>query len=174
MQTIIASKDEEMKDESVPLSSALAKCATTEEKRALLLARYQKTLAASQSLINSKIQRPTSRAYKALDLSNFSAISEEEEMLKMGEHYMSKAEKVVPKAEFFKAKMYDSLHNSGRYKAAVIDTEMKKINAETDLPESLRKAYFDMLVAGVKSRLASDQDYKSLKGSGRFKHLDQL
>jgi hypothetical protein len=93
-------------------------------------------------------------------------------MLKMGEHYMSKAEKVVPKAEFFKAKLTDALHNSGRYKAAVVDTEMKKVKADTDLPAELRKAYFDMLVAGVKSRLASDQDYKSLKNTGKTKFLD--
>ena len=77
----------------------------------------------------------------------------------MGDHYMSKAEKVLPKAEYFKAKLTDALHNSGRYKAAVVDTEMKKINAAVDFPEELRIAYFDMLIAGVKSRLASDADY---------------
>lgn len=90
----------------------------------------------------------------------------------MGDHYILKAEKSIPKPEYFKAKLTDALHNSGRYKASVVDTEMKKISAETDLPEELRKAYFDLLIAGVKSRLASDADYKSLKGTGRTKYLD--
>jgi hypothetical protein len=145
-----------------PLSQALAKCASADQRKALLMERYKKTLAQDQDLILSKIQRPTSRAYKALDLNGQLTINEAEEKLSMGEHYMTKAEKAIPKPEYFKARLTEALHNSGRYKAAIIDSEMKKINPEVDLPAELRKAYFDMLVAGVKSRLASDQDYKSL------------
>ena len=92
----------------------------------------------------------------------------------MGEHYLSKSQKVVPKADMFKQKITDALHNSGRYKALVVEDEMKKINAEVDIPESLRNAYFELLKAGVKSRLAVDEDYKVIKGTTRTPFLDKL
>lgn len=39
---------------------------------------------------------------------------------------------------------------------------MKKINAEEDIPESLHQAYFQMIKAGIKSRLANDNDFKQI------------
>jgi hypothetical protein len=44
------------------------------------------------------MQRPHSRAYKALDLNGNGTINEDEEKTRMGEHYLSKSQKVVPKA----------------------------------------------------------------------------
>lgn len=163
-----------MKDDGLSLTEALQKCTTVEEKREMLLKKYKQTLQASQQLIASKTQRPHSRAYKALDLQGTISISEDEEKIKMGEHYLSKSQKVVPKPEMFKQKITDALHNSGRYKALVIEEEMKKINSATEIPESLRNAYFALLKAGVKSRLAADEDYKRIKGTDRTTFLDQL
>ena len=37
---------------------------------------------------------------------------------------------------------------------------MKKIDAEAEIPEPLKEAYFKMVKAGIKSRLANDNDYK--------------
>ena len=37
---------------------------------------------------------------------------------------------------------------------------MKQIDAESDIPDALKKAYFKMVKAGIKSRLANDNDYK--------------
>lgn len=173
-QAVSQVKDEEMKDDSLTLTQALQKCQTVEEKREMLLRKYKQTLQTSQQLIASKTQRPHSRAYKALDLQGTGSISEDEEKIKMGEHYLSKSQKVVPKADLFKQKVTDALHNSGRYKALVIEDEMKKIDAETDIPESLRNAYFALLKAGVKSRLAADEDYKVIKGTERTTFLDKL
>lgn len=140
----------------------------------MLLKKYNQTLQASQQLINSRMQRPHSRAYRALDLNGQGTINEEEDKIRMGEHYVTKSQKVVPKPDLVKTKIYDALHNSGRYKAAVIDNEMKNIDAETGIPEALRQAYFDLVKAGVKTRLASDDDYKRIKGSGKTAYLDQL
>ena len=39
---------------------------------------------------------------------------------------------------------------------------MKKINAEADIPEPLKKAFFNMVKAGIKSRLANDSDFAKL------------
>jgi len=50
---------------------------------------------------------------------------------------------------------------------------MKKVDAD-EIPAELRAAYFDMLKAGVKARLASDRDYMKLKGTGKLEHLDKL
>ena len=163
-----------MKEENLTLMQALQKCQTVEEKREALLKKYKQTLQASQQLIASKTQRPHSRAYKALDLQGAGSISEDEEKIRMGEHYLSKSQKVVPKADMFKQKVTDALHNSGRYKALVIEEEMKKIDAETGIPESLRNAYFELLKQGVKSRLAADEDYKRIKGTDRTGFLDRL
>ena len=118
------------------------------------------------------MQRPHSRAYKALDLAGTGTINEEEEKIRMGEHYLSKAQKVQAKPEVFKQKLTDALHNSGRYKALAVDDEMKQVNAETDIPEPLRNAYFDLLKAAVKTRLNADDDYKQIKGSGKTPNLD--
>jgi len=56
-----------------------------------------------------------------------------------------------------------SLLDTGHFQSAIVDQEMKKIDAETDIPEPLKKAYFAMVKAGIKSRLANDNDYKHLK-----------
>jgi len=56
----------------------------------------------------------------------------------------------------------------------VIDSEMKAVDPETDIPESLRKAYFELLRAGLQSRLAADDDYKLIKGSGKTPFLDRI
>ena len=62
----------------------------------------------------------------------------------------------------------------GRYKSAVVDKEMKKIDASSDIPEELVEMYFDMVRQGMKARLAADGDYQAVKGSGRYSNLDQL
>lgn len=139
----------------------------------MLLKKYNHTLAASQQLIASRMQRPHSRAYKALDLGGSGTINEEEEMTRMGEHYISKSAKVVAKQDLFKQRITDALHNSGRYKAAAIDDEMKKIDSQ-EIPEGLRDAYFNLLKASLKTRLAADDDYKRMQGSGKTQFLDKM
>ena len=141
-------------DDHLSLSAALQKCQTVDERREMLMKKYNQTLQASQQLIASRMQRPHSRAYKALDLNGQGTINEEEEKIRMGEHFVTKSQKVVAKPELVKTKIYDALHNAGRYKASVIDSEMSAIDAETGIPEALRQAYFDLLKAGVKTRLA--------------------
>ena len=51
---------------------------------------------------------------------------------------------------------------------------MKKIDAEADIPAPLKEAYFNMIKAGIKSRLANDNDYKQIKmkNPNRFEHLN--
>ena len=71
-------------------------------------------------------------------------------------------------------KVRESLLDTQRFKSAVVDEELKKVGAETDIPAELQKAYYDMLKAGIKARLCSDKDYQTLKGTGRFEHLDKL
>jgi len=51
---------------------------------------------------------------------------------------------------------------------------MKKIDAVADIPDALRAAYFEMQRCAVKARISQDGDYKKLKGSGLFEHLDKL
>ena len=53
---------------------------------------------------------------------------------------------------------------------------MKQIDAEADIPEPLKKAYFKMVKAGIKSRLAHDNDYKQIKetSGSRYEHLNGL
>ena len=68
----------------------------------------------------------------------------------------------MTKGEFFKTKMRFSLLDSGLFQSSVIDQEMKKIDAEADIPAPLKEAYFNMIKAGIKSRLANDNDYKQI------------
>ncbi len=56
--------------------------------------------------------------------------------------------------------MRGSLLDTGRYQSGVVDQQMKQIDAEADIPDALKKAYFKMVKAGIKSRLANDNDYK--------------
>jgi len=72
--------------------------------------------------------------------------------------------------------MRNSLLDTGLYQSGVIDQEMKKIDAEADIPEPLKLAYFAMVRAGIKSRLANDTDYKQLKAkdSSRYEYLGQI
>ena len=72
--------------------------------------------------------------------------------------------------------MRGSLLDTGRYQSGIVDQQMKLIDAESDIPEALKKAYFQMVKAGVKSRLANDNDYKELKKKqpGRFPNLGQI
>ena len=52
-----------------------------------------------------------------------------------------------------------SLLDTGRFGSNDVDNEMKKIDPEA-IPEALKKAFFDMVKAGIKSRLSNDNDYK--------------
>jgi len=69
-----------------------------------------------------------------------------------------------------------SLLDTGRFQSSAVDEEMKKIKAEDDIPEPLKKAFFNMVKAGIKSRLACDNDYKELreKSGNRYEHLNGL
>ena len=70
--------------------------------------------------------------------------------------------------------MRESLIDSQRFKSAAVDGELKKVDAKVDIPPELHKAYYEMVKAGIKARLASDKDYQKLKGTGRFLSLDKL
>ena len=69
-----------------------------------------------------------------------------------------------------------SLLDTGRFQSSVVDQEMKKIDAEADIPDALKKAYFKMLKSGIKCRLLNDTDYKQqvAKHSTRYEYLSQL
>jgi len=60
------------------------------------------------------------------------------------------------------------------YSSVTIDASMKEINAETDIPDSLIKAYYDMLKCGVRVRTTIDTDYDQVRGIGRFQNLDEM
>ena len=68
--------------------------------------------------------------------------------------------------------MRESLIDTQRFKSAVVDQELKSIDAEVGIPDELIEAYYDMLKAGIKARLCSDKDYQKLKGTRKFEHLD--
>ena len=116
----------------------------------------------------SRVQRPLSRAYKSLDLSATNEMIEAEQQKAAKEYEKNKSEKAKSKPEFFKTKIRESLIDSQRFKSSVVDEELKKVDAKVDIPTELQKAYYEMVQAGIKARLASDKDYQKLKGSDRF------
>ena len=101
------------------------------------------------------------------------ALSVEEEIKAKQAYYADRSEKAKSKAEYFKEQMKESINDSGRFKSAEVDQQMKGLDPDS-IPEDLRKAYFDMIRAGIKSRLIEDKDYDKLKNSGRFDYLDML
>ena len=136
--------------------------------------RYQQTLKADQAILASRVQRPLSRAYQSLDLMASNELIADEKQIASKDYERTKSEKAKSKPEFFKTKVRESIIDTQRFKSAVVDDELKKVNAETDIPAELQKAYYDMLQAGIKARLCSDKDYQKLKGTKRFEYLDQL
>ena len=122
----------------------------------------------------SRVQRPLSRAYKSLDLSATNEMIEAEQQKAAKEYEKNKSEKAKSKPEFFKTKIRESLIDSQRFKSSVVDEELKKVDAKVDIPTELQKAYYEMVQAGIKARLASDKDYQKLKESGRFESLNKL
>ena len=73
----------------------------------------------------------------------------EEEKLNAKSYQKESAEKALSKSELFKSKMRESLIDTGRYPSGIVDQEMKKIDAEADIPEPLKQAYFEMVKAGI-------------------------
>ena len=157
-----------------PLSQQLATANSPQERRQILMNRYQETLVADQAIIAARIQRPLSRAYQSLDLNTTRELIEDEQKKTTKEYERTKSEKAKTKPEFFKALMRESLIDTQRFKSAIVDSELKKVDAEIDIPAELQQAYYDMFRAGVKARLCSDKDYQKLKGTNRFEYLDQL
>ena len=125
-------------------------------------------------MIKFRSARESQDAYMSLDLTANNDLSVEEEMLSKEGYHANRSEKAKSKGAFFKSKLVQSINDSGRFKSAVVDSEMKKIDPESDFPEELLQAYFDMMRAGIKARLVEDKDYKTCKGTGRFEHLDKL
>ena len=171
-------KEEDNNDQITPtsdacLSDALSKASSDQEKREILLSKYNEVLQRDQTNMQQRIPRPLSRAYQSLDLTADNALSVEEEMKAKQAYFADRSEKAKSKAEYFKDKMKESINDSGRFKSAEVDVQMKGLVPES-IPEDLRQAYFDMIKAGIKSRLAEDQDYGKLKNSGRFDYLDML
>ena len=74
----------------------------------------------------------------------------------------------------FKDKLKEALFDTGRYQSAVIDKELKKYDPETDIPHELAAQYFELVKAGIKARLANDNDFKALKGTGKLEYLEKL
>lgn len=60
------------------------------------------------------------------------------------------------------------------FSSAAVDNSMKEVNAQTDIPESLVKAYTNMMARGLRVREVLDGDYQKVKGTGKFEHLDKL
>ena len=73
------------------------------------------------------------------------------------------SQKAQTHGEYFKNKMRNSILDTGHYKSAMVDTEMKKIDPEADIPEALKLAYFKMVKAGIKSRIQNDNDYRQIQ-----------
>lgn len=82
-----------------------------------------------------------------------------EEKLSLKTFEKDTSEKAQTHGEFFKTKMRLSLLDTGRFQSSAVDNEMKKVDPEAGIPEQLKKAYFNMIKAGMKSRLANDNDY---------------
>ena len=87
----------------------------------------------------------------------------EEEKLNNKSYQKEAAEKALTKSELFKSKLRESLLDTGRFPSGIVDQELKKIDAEADIPEPLKQAYFEMVKAGIKSRLINDSDYQAIK-----------
>ena len=102
-------------------------------------------------------------------------MTDEDERLHAQSYQKEGAQKAKTLPEFFKAQMRNSILDTGLYQSNVVDAEMKKIDADS-IPEPLRKAYFAMISAGLKSRLANDEDYKQLvaKNPDKYEFLRQL
>jgi hypothetical protein len=81
---------------------------------------------------------------------------------------LDRSQKAKPKKEFFKQKLREALVDTNLYSSVTIDQSMKAINPDTDIPDSLIKAYYTMLQNGVKVRTTLDGDYDQVKGTGRF------
>ncbi len=71
-----------------------------------------------------------------------------------------KEEKAKARPHFFKTKLREGIIDSGMFKTASVDREMKTVE---ELPQELVQAYFDLMQKGMKFRLSNDQDYQKLK-----------
>jgi len=78
-----------------------------------------------------------SRAYQSLDLNTTRELIEDEQKKTTKEYERTKSEKAKTKPEFFKALMRESLIDTQRFKSAIVDSELKKVDAEIDIPAEL-------------------------------------
>ena len=145
----------------------------------MLLSRYREQVQKDQAALQEAAKtapRPLSRAFQSLDLNANNTLVDEEEKLNLQSYQKESSQKAQTRDEFFKTKMRLSLLDTGMYQSAMIDTEMKNIDAVTGIPEPLKQAYYQMIKAGIKSRLANDNDYKqiTMKTPDRYEHLKQL
>ena len=139
-----------------------------------LLQRCERISKADAEAVAKSIGRPLSRAYLSLDLDHNHTLAGAEAELSKQAYESDKASIAKTKPNYFKIKLRQSLIDCGTFPSKVIDEEMKKIDAVTDIPDALRAAYFEMQRCAVKARISQDGDYKKLKGSGLFEHLDKL
>jgi hypothetical protein len=58
--------------------------------------------------------------------------------------------------QHIKEKLRKAIGTTNIFASTDVDASMKKINAEVDFPESLTKAYQNMLTKGVRTRTAMD------------------
>lgn len=157
---------EELKDgEFQPIKAFLASAKSAQERKQMLLSRYREQVQKDQAALQEAgrtAARPLSRAFQSLDLTANNTLVDEEEKLNLQAYQKESSQKALTRDEFFKSKMRLSLLDTGMYSSAIVDEEMKKIDAVTGIPEPLKQAYFQMVQAGIKSRLANDNDYKQI------------
>ena len=160
--------------ETQSLQAFLNQAKSAQERKQMLMARYREQLQKDkQKMGSADAARPQSRAYQSLDLNANNTMTAEEEKLNMQSYHKESSEKAKTPAEFFKDKMRGSLLDSGLYKSGVVDQNLKTVDAESDIPDELKKAYFRMVKAGMKTRLANDNDWQEMKtkAASRYEYL---
>lgn len=139
-----------------------------------LAKRCERISKADADAVAKSIGRPLSRAYQSLDLDHNHELAGAEAELAKQAYESDKASIAKTKPNYFRIKLRQSLIDVGTFPSKVVDEEMKKIDAVNDIPDSLKQAYFEMQRCAVKARISQDGDYRKLKGSGLFEHLDKL
>lgn len=94
-----------------------------------------------------------SRAYLSLDTTTNNEVAGDESKQAKESYVRDKEEKAKARPHFFKTKLREGIIDSGMFKSAAVDREMKTID---ELPQELVQAYFDLMQKGIKFRITND------------------
>lgn len=162
------SQDVEMAEEKVEESKDV------EMKSETLMDKYARIVAQDKARIAAAQPKPTSRAYNSLNLTGQSETVDSEADMTRQAYQTDRALLAKTKPEYLKGRIREAVIQTGRLPTNQVNESMKQINPESDIPDSLKQAFYAMMKAGVQSRIGQDADYQNLKGSGRFSALDKL